>query len=480
MPSVGGLLDYARWRMRGRPVGSVVPGYDAFVASTAAIGPDHPNPDVAFSVVMPVHDPDPAQLSAAIGSVGSQTHERWELVLVDDGSKRDDVRAVLDTAAGHPQTMLVRNDAARGIAEATNAGVERATAPWIVFVDHDDVMAAEALAWLSTAAGGADVIYSDEDQLDPNGVRTYPFFKPAWSPRLLLGMNYINHLTAVRRTLIDGVGGLREEFSGAQDHDLLLRCAAVTDRVAHVPMVLYHWRQAEGSVAADPESKTWAVAPARTAIQEAVDRSPLRASVIDASSRLFRFRLEFEAPGGSVELITETDTAAAHARATASPADLLVFTAGTRVSPEAVNQMCGWLDDPDVRVVGPKVLDAGGALASCGWIVQHGTATPYGAGHANVPVPFLETAREVRAVDGVGLTMRRDDYLAAGGFDPSRGLREAGVALSARLAESGVAVAEPAVALNTAEAAGSFPMPIDSTDPYVSPHLSPHDGMTLR
>jgi len=97
-----------------------------------------------------------------------------------------------------------------------------------------------------------------------------------------------------------------------------------------------------------------------------------------------------------------------------------------------------------------------------------------------VPVPFLETAREVRAVDGVGLTMRRDDYLAAGGFDPSRGLREAGVALSARLAESGVAVAEPAVALNTAEAAGSFPMPIDSTDPYVSPHLSPHDGMTLR
>ncbi len=70
-----------------------------------------------------------------------------------------------------------------------------------------------------------------------------PDMEPAWSSRLLLSINYINHLTAIRTEILRDVGGIRTGFDGAQDHDLMLRVSQAPDlRATHIPAVLYHWR----------------------------------------------------------------------------------------------------------------------------------------------------------------------------------------------------------------------------------------------
>ena len=69
----------------------------------------------------------------------------------------------------------------------------------------------------------ADVLYSDEDKLSPSGQRQVPTFKPDWSPDLLLSSAYLCHLLVVRRSLVEELGGLRSDFDGAQDYDLMLR-----------------------------------------------------------------------------------------------------------------------------------------------------------------------------------------------------------------------------------------------------------------
>ena len=90
-----------------------------------------------------------------------------------------------------------------------------------------------------------DILYSDEDHIDNEGHRSHPYFKPDWNPELILGQNLISHLGVYRRTLIEHIGGFRTGFEGSQDHDLALRMIAETrpDRIAHIPKVLYHWRQ---------------------------------------------------------------------------------------------------------------------------------------------------------------------------------------------------------------------------------------------
>ena len=87
------------------------------------------------------------------------------------------------------------------------------------------------------------------------GQHSEPFFKPDWSPELFRGVMYVGHLLVLRRSLVESVGGLDSAFDGVQDFELMLRVSERTDRIEHVPRVLYHWRKLPGSVASSSDAK---------------------------------------------------------------------------------------------------------------------------------------------------------------------------------------------------------------------------------
>src|SRR5262249_36622348 len=157
--------------------------------------------------------------------------------------------------------------------------LELASGEYVALLDHDDVLAPSALyevVRLLNEDRDADVVYTDEDRLDSNGYRTAAFFKPDWSPELLHSFMYVGHLTVYRRSLIDSLGGFRSEFDGSQDYDLILRAAEVTDRIAHIPKVLYHWRMLPISAAAG--GKEHARASNIAALEAAVQRRNMPAA----------------------------------------------------------------------------------------------------------------------------------------------------------------------------------------------------------
>ncbi len=89
--------------------------------------------------------------------------------------------------------------------------------------------------------------------------------------------NYVIHFMVVRRTLLFELGGLRAEFDGAQDYDLVLRLAERTDRVQHIPEILYSWRQHPGSNSGMPRPAAFDAG--RRAIIAALHRRGLRGTV---------------------------------------------------------------------------------------------------------------------------------------------------------------------------------------------------------
>ena len=203
-----------------------------------------------FSVLMPVHDPRPEDLRAAIDSVRAQLYDGWELCICDDASRRPEVRRVLDEAAMDPRIRLTRNQRNLGIAGASNAALALATGEFVALLDHDDLLAETALAEMVLTLDRhpeTDLLYSDYDRIE-EGRRHSPFFKPDWDPDLLLSLNIVCHLAVYRRSLVEEVGGFRVGFDGSQDHDLALRVSRAIpgERIRHVPSVLYHWRLRPG------------------------------------------------------------------------------------------------------------------------------------------------------------------------------------------------------------------------------------------
>jgi glycosyltransferase involved in cell wall biosynthesis len=247
---------------------------------------------VPVSIITPVFDPEPAHLAACLDSVRRQTTGNLEHILVDDGSTRADVVDMLRAAADERHVRLISRVQQGGIVAATNDGLAAAVGEFVAFLDHDDVLHHDAVETMLAAVDrpdrgqrpgtpvvAADVVYSDHDFLDADGEHLGPCLKPQWSPERLRNQNYITHFVMARRSLIDEVGGIRSGFDGAQDHDLMLRLGERARRIAHVPEILYHWRQAPSSVAAGGDAKPWAFDAGRRAVQEHCDRIGLDATV---------------------------------------------------------------------------------------------------------------------------------------------------------------------------------------------------------
>jgi GT2 family glycosyltransferase len=239
-----------------------------------------------ISIIVPTYQTPIAFLAAMIASVWHQTYPHWQLCIVDGGSHDPALTRLLQDWDDRDDRIdlrfLPRN---LGIVGNSNAAAALAVGDYIAFLDHDDLLAPNALFEIARAVNEhpeADFLYTDEDAVDEAGqTRSNPNFKPEWAPDNLRSHNYITHLAVYRSELFTRLGGYRAGYEGSQDYDLILRATELARRVVHIPKVLYHWRVHAGSCASGEGVKTYAYDAARKAIRAHLVRSNLDGEVAD-------------------------------------------------------------------------------------------------------------------------------------------------------------------------------------------------------
>ncbi len=261
-----------------------------------------------ISVIMPVYKTPVGFLRRAIESVVNQAYPFWELCIADDGSADPEVERVLREYEKRDSRITVRFlPENRGISAASNEALRMATGDFVALLDHDDELAPHALyrvAEVIRERPEIDMVYSDEDKLAPNGERCEPFFKPDWSPDLLLSQMYTCHLGVYRRRILEEIGGFRSDYDGSQDYDMVLRFTERTERIHHIPDILYHWRMVPGSCAGDASAKPFAQDAGRRALEDALRRRGIKGRVLPGFSvGMYRVKYEIAEPNPRVSII---------------------------------------------------------------------------------------------------------------------------------------------------------------------------------
>lgn len=262
-----------------------------------------------FSIVVPLYETPEEFLREMLASVCRQSYPHWELILADAG-RTDKALEVLNELTGEEREKILylHLEENRGISENTNEGIRAASGDYAALLDHDDLLAPDALYHMAETVREAEkagevpeLIYTDEDKYD-DGIYFQPNIKENFNLDLILSNNYICHFTAVKRERIQELL-LRAEYDGAQDYDLVLRvvssllrkypAAELHRRIRHVPRVLYHWRCHEASTAQNTASKSYAYEAGRRALADFCRRQGLRAQV-EESRHLGFYRICYQ------------------------------------------------------------------------------------------------------------------------------------------------------------------------------------------
>jgi O-antigen biosynthesis protein len=238
------------------------------------------------SILTPVYNPPRESFIQCISSVMSQTFEKWEWCLVDDAAGQSCVADLLaELESSDSRIKVLRRESNGGIVNASNDALNLARGEYVALLDHDDELhpqALEKIAEYLQSAPDIDYLYTDEDKVDQAGHHYDVFLKPDWSPERLRSQNYCCHLSVLRRSLVEKLGGFRSGFEGSQDYDLILRVTEQARRIVHVPEVLYHWRAVEGSTALSTDEKPYAFRAAIKAVSEHLHRIGVNGTVEDA------------------------------------------------------------------------------------------------------------------------------------------------------------------------------------------------------
>ena len=461
---VQGAVGAGPWQLRTHVPRAEIALYRDIVARNCDV--------LACGILLPV-DPtrtgSEAALAATLASLRAQVCQDWTAHLLV---------ATKAHATLLPGMLARLGDSTRlRIAVVADSALlaDLTSAELVMLLVPGDVLGEDALAALSAESAtrrDADFIYSDTLRRDPADGKIKPFFKPGFSPDLLLATNYIGRAWVARHALLADAAIRFGDLVGLGEWDMVLRLSEHARAIAHVPKILceqaperavprrdraslvraLHRRGITAEIIAGPVPGTYQL---RRAIQAGGHVSIIiptagARGLIETTLRLIRTMTDWP----EYELICldniPTDDAPEHLRLKAllrDTADTVLNITGpfnwsrfnNLAARSAVGDYLLFLNDdieiqdptwlrrlveqaqrPEIGVVGPQLLYPDGRVQHAGMFLTERSARHAFrllAGDDPGAFGLARTQREVISVTGACMMMRRDVFDRLGGFD---------------------------------------------------------------
>lgn len=178
-----------------------------------------------FSVLVRVQDATPAILSGLVATLTAQTFVDWELILLPDKDNLYDRDLVLAQVQAHAQVRGVLRDSTEIAPWVANRIID-SLGGWVAVMDQRDRLDPTALAKIYDtfqANLSAQIIYTDEESHNRDGVVSLRFTKGDINPVRLRYYDYLRNLAFVARETLRAMGGYHRMASDFPSHDLYLR-----------------------------------------------------------------------------------------------------------------------------------------------------------------------------------------------------------------------------------------------------------------
>jgi glycosyltransferase involved in cell wall biosynthesis len=206
--------------------------------------------NIKISILTLIGNTDIKYLREMIESIKDQTYSNWELYLLDISDlehsgtgnicpwhKDKDDRIKYFKMSGESKKIFIIPDEI----------LQMMTGDYVALLDPSDVLFPDALYENIIAIHEIvpDILYSDEDHLDKNGLHHSPFFKPDWSPDTLYCQNYIYGFIVIKTELINYISKLNHGLDFFQCYKIILSLFELTDSFFHISKILYSRRDNE-------------------------------------------------------------------------------------------------------------------------------------------------------------------------------------------------------------------------------------------
>jgi hypothetical protein len=425
--------------------------------------------DLVVSAICVGDQSDEFWMRATVESLRAQTHGGWELVACAEAGDE----AAAGAIASYPDIADRVVEVEGPVAEALTAGMARASGAFVCLLAPGDQLRCDALHDILTLIEtlDADALYTDEDVVAITGQRRAPRFKPPWSPDLLMAMPYVGRLCVFRASLVRELGGFAHGLGELAEPELMLRLAARSERIHHLPGVRFHRRDPLARKRSRPpvEPPGW-----KRIVRTTLERRSQRAT-IGAGNLRGSLRIRHPTPAGAtVSAIVSAPRSAkveqlaalgwlgdlgpalsevilagpgptssrdgvehgvparaANLAAERASGDYLLFVDGrcrphTDCGENWLQEMLGHAARPAVGAVGARVIDAGGRLIAGGLWIDFGLladipeAAPGGTARRAVPGGDSSLEHVVvnpGIVGGHAMLIERGLFERVGGFD---------------------------------------------------------------
>ena len=250
-----------------------------------------PKSGPSFTVGVSVYNQPIDQLREMLASLRMQNYENFEILVLDNGSSREETLKWLDGLSWEPRVRLIREKENRGIAGGQRLLLDNAKSKYFIPIDSDDFITIDALTIFASAIDkndSAKIFYSDEFKSDIFSSKFAPFHKPDFDPIMITNCCFVGHLMCFETEMLRSVGGYSDDrATWCHDWDSTFRALGAGLVPVHVPELLYAWRINPGSTA----SVETGAKPEAVASQAFVLERTLRSRQLEQKLQLVENRL---------------------------------------------------------------------------------------------------------------------------------------------------------------------------------------------